>query len=120
LQTAPGFSLTNSAGTATVTVSSPTVTYDGNPHVVAVSTVPAGLEADIQIVYTDGVSAPVTCTATDSACGPVNAGSYAATATIIDNPNYGGAGSGTLTIERKATMIVFDTLTFVYSGGMHA
>ncbi|TCS98193.1 MBG domain-containing protein [Pseudofulvimonas gallinarii] len=114
------FALTNTQGTATVTVSDVTAVYNGAPHAVSLSTDPAGLEADVQIVYTDASSVVVaTCAATAPACGPDNAGTYIATATIVDNPNYGGTGSGTLTINRAATTIVFAPLSFEYNGSTH-
>lgn len=118
---ATAFALTNTQGTATVAVSSPTVTYDGSPHAVTVTTTPSGLEDDVQIVYTQGMTTVATCAATDSACGPVNAGVYTATATIVGNPNYTGSGTGTLTIQRAATTIEFlpNAPSFVYDGNAH-
>ena len=116
-----GFALTNTQGTATVTVASASVTYDGNPRAVTVGTTPAGLESDVQIVYTQGAATVATCAATATGCGPVNAGVYTATATIVGNDNYTGSGTGTLTIMRAPTTIEFqpDPLTFVYDGNTH-
>ena len=116
------FALENTQGTATVAVTSPTVIYDGSPKRVVVTATPAGLEGDVQIVYTQGVTTVATCAATDLACGPVNAGVYTATATIVGNPNYAGSGTGTLTINRASTTIEFqpDPLSFVYNGSTHA
>lgn len=121
LSPAAVFALTNTQGTAVVNVTSPTVTYDAAPHAVVVTTVPPGLEGDVEIVYTDtGNSVIATCAAVGPGCGPVDAGVYVATATIVDNPNYTGSGAGTLTIERAATTIVFEPLDFVYDAGTHA
>ncbi len=114
------FALTNTQGTATVTVTDATVTYDTDPHAVAVTTVPGGLEGDVEIVYTQGMTTVATCAATATDCGPVDAGAYTATATIVGNPNYAGAGIGTLTIERAPTTIVFAPLSMAYDGNAHA
>ena len=114
------FALTNTMGTATITVTDATVTWDGNVHAVGVATTPAGLEGSVQVVYSQGATTVATCTATDTACGPANAGTYAVTATLVD-PNYAGSGSGTLTILRAPTTIEFqpDPLTFVHDGSSH-
>ena len=114
------FTLTNTQGTATVTVADATVAYSGASHSVAVTTAPAGLEGDVQIVYSQGATTVATCAATDAGCGPVNAGTYTATATVVGNPNYAGSGSGTLTITRAASTIAFDPLSFEYNGATHA
>jgi len=116
------FALANTQGTATVDVASATVTYDGGPHALAVATDPVGLEGDVQVVYTQGATTVATCAAGAPGCGPVGAGSYTATATIVGNPNYAGSGSGTLVIEPAATTIEFqpDPLSFVYDGTVHA
>ncbi|MBN8726324.1 MAG: right-handed parallel beta-helix repeat-containing protein [Xanthomonadales bacterium] len=92
------FNLTNTMGTATVTVTGGSFVFDGQPHPVVVVTDPAGLESDVQVVYTDAASATITCVATDAACGPVAPGSYDAVATISGNPNYSGSGNGSVTI----------------------
>lgn len=115
------FALENTQGTATITLIDPAPTYDGNPHAVAVTTTPSGLEGDVQIVYTQGMTTVATCAATNPACGPVNAGVYTATATIVGNPNYTGSGTGTLTIQRAATTIEFlpNAPSFVYDGNAH-
>lgn len=122
LTTNPAFSLTNDQGTATVTVTSPSVTYDGSPHAVGVTTTPGGLEGDVQIVYTVGMTTVTTCAATAPNCGPVDAGTYTAIATIVGNPNYVGSGVGTLVINRANTTIEFvpDPANFVYDGNTHA
>lgn len=68
---------------ATVSLSNLSQTYDGAPKPVTVSTTPA--VQGVSILYA-GSSTP-----------PVNAGSYAVSATVVD-PNYQGTASGTLVI----------------------
>ena len=114
------FTLTNTQGTAVVTVTDVTVTYDGQPHAVAVSTDPAGLEVDAQVTYHDASNTVVaTCDATDAACGPVSAGVYTATATLSGNPNYSGSGTGTLTIDHAVGTVEWLQTSFVYDGNLH-
>ena len=72
-----------SKAVATVALSGLTQTYTGTPQAVTVTTTPAGLS--VSITY-DGATTP-----------PVNHGSYAVAATVND-PNYTGSASGTLTI----------------------
>ena len=69
--------------TATVTVNTISVAFDGQPHSVTASTNPSGL--------------PVSLTYNGSATPPTQPGVYAVVATIQD-PNYQGSGNGTLTI----------------------
>jgi hypothetical protein len=75
--------LTIGKATASVSVVSATVPYDGTPKTVSVSTVPAGLT--VSVTY-NGSPTP-----------PTAPGSYAVVATVQD-ANYAGSGSGTLTI----------------------
>jgi pectin methylesterase-like acyl-CoA thioesterase len=70
--------------TATITVDSPVYSYDGTPKPVTVATDPAGL--NIEVTYNGSASAPI------------EPGTYAVAATIVD-PNYQGTASGTLTIR---------------------
>jgi len=95
------------------------VTYDGNPHGVTISTTPAGL--DWTVVYTDSGNAVVaTCTSSDPpACGPVNAGSYTATASIDAGQGYAGSGVATLVIERAVGNVQFGSTNFVFDGTAH-
>jgi predicted outer membrane repeat protein len=88
-----------SRASATVTLSSLEQTYDGQPKPVAVTTDPAGLS--VSVTY-DG-----------SADVPAGAGSYAVVATV-DDLNYKGSGSGTLTVQPKAASVAPDTGTKVY------
>ncbi len=75
---------------ATVTLGNLTQTYDGQPKAVTVTTDPAGLK--VEVTY-NGSAAP-----------PVNAGSYAVVATI-NEANYQGSASGTLTINKRAASV---------------
>ncbi|TAE73711.1 MAG: hypothetical protein EAZ65_06455, partial [Verrucomicrobia bacterium] len=69
---------------ATIQLSDLTQTYDGSPKSVSSSTTPAGLA--VAVSY-DGSSTP-----------PAEIGSYAVNATIED-PNYEGSATGSLTIQ---------------------
>ena len=93
--------LTVNKATATVTLSSLTATYTGASQGISFSTEPAGLA--VHLTY-DGNSG-----------APVNAGSYAIVATV-DDPNYLGSASGTLTIAPAAANVALGGLTQVYNG----
>lgn len=75
--------LTINKATATVTLSNLTQTYDGNPKAVTVTTAPSGLKT--AVTYGGSLTAPS------------DFGSYAVVATI-DEANYQGTASGTMTI----------------------
>jgi hypothetical protein len=100
------YSATDAAGntitaTRTVTVESPELvsaevilsgmnqTHDGNEKKVTVRTDPDGLS--VMVTYTDSEGSPV--------ANPTNAGSYTVNATI-DDANYKGTATGTLTIKK--------------------
>jgi uncharacterized repeat protein (TIGR01451 family) len=87
---------------ATITLDTPTLdaTYDGSPHAVTASTVPAGLS--YAVTY-DGSPTP-----------PTNAGSYAVVASITDDCCE-GTTSGTLTIHKATGTVTFDNLTYTGS-----
>lgn len=74
---------------ATLTLGSLNARYDGTPKAVTALTVPAGLN--------------VTLTYNGSTTAPVYPGTYAVTATI-DDANYEGTASGTLTVGITATV----------------
>jgi hypothetical protein len=80
-------SLTINKTSATVTLSNLSQTYDGTAKSASASTNPAGLS--------------VSTTYNGSPASPISAGSYSVAATI-NNTNYSGSASGTLTIA-KAT-----------------
>jgi len=71
-------------GTAQVTLENLSQTYNGSPRSVSVTTNPAGLKVDV--------------TYGGSTTAPTNPGSYAVAATVND-VNYNGSASGTMTIS---------------------
>lgn len=86
---------------ATITLSSLTQTYDGTPKSATATTNPSGLAVNVS--YAGGGT-------------PVNAGSYAVTATLAD-PNYTATpATGTLVIQPAAATVTLTNLAFVYDG----
>ncbi|MBX3737952.1 MAG: immunoglobulin domain-containing protein [Candidatus Didemnitutus sp.] len=79
-------------------------TYTGSAHAASATTTPAGLT--VSLTY-DG-----------SAAAPVNAGSYAVAASV-DDANYTGSASGTLTIAPATATISLGGLSYVYDGSAH-
>ncbi|NCA81113.1 MAG: hypothetical protein EOM72_00005, partial [Opitutae bacterium] len=77
---------------ASVTLGGLSQTYDGAPKSATVSTDPAGLA--VVIAY-DGLAE-----------APVNAGSYAVAAAVVD-ANYEGSANGTLAVEKANQSIAF-------------
>ncbi|MBS0631647.1 MAG: hypothetical protein JSS11_07010 [Verrucomicrobia bacterium] len=105
---AANYAITPASGTLTITKAVATValgslaqTYNGSAKVATVTTVPAGLSATY--TYDGGSTAPV------------NAGSYAVVATI-NNANYTGTASGTLTIAKAVATVTLGSLAQTYSG----
>ncbi|MBI5688643.1 MAG: immunoglobulin domain-containing protein [Verrucomicrobia bacterium] len=94
-------SLNISPAPATVTLGGLTATYDGSPKPVTVTTSPAGL--------------PVAVTYNGSSSAPANAGSYGVSA-VVSNPNYVGAASGTLVIQKATATIALSGLQQTYTG----
>ena len=88
-------------GTATVSVEGLAATYDGTAKSVVVTTAPAGLPVDI--AYDGGVAAPT------------DAGTYAVSVTVND-PNYAGSATGTLTIAKAAAEVTLGNLAVTYDG----
>jgi hypothetical protein len=86
--TAATFTLTNTAGTATVTLGDLAQTYSGLPEAVTVTTVPAGLSTSV--------------TYNGSTTVPTAAGSYPVIATVTGG-NYVGSKSGTLTVTKAGS-----------------
>ncbi len=80
--------------TATVTLSGLTQAYDGSPRIVTATTAPAGLAVDITY---DGSATP-----------PTEVGSYAVSA-VVNEINYTGSASGTLTVEAASPEVSFET-----------
>jgi sugar lactone lactonase YvrE len=77
---------------ATVMLSNLSQTYTGSPLSATAATTPAGLA--VSLTYNGSTTAPTA------------AGSYAVIATI-NNPDYSGSASGTLTIAKATTAITF-------------
>lgn len=77
---------------AQVELTALTLTFDGTPRAVTVTTDPAGL--NVVITY-DGAAEP-----------PVNAGSYAVRATVVDE-TYSGMATGTLVVQPASATILF-------------
>lgn len=98
--------MTVAQASGTVSLSDLAWTYDGAAHQATVTTVPAGL--------------PVTVTYDGAATLPVDAGSYAVTATV-DHPDFVGSASGVLTIAPKTLTLALSNLgPHTYDGLPHA
>ena len=93
--------ITVNQATATVTLGNLSQIYNGSPRNATVTTNPAGLATTL--TYNGGVSAPV------------NVGAYAVFATI-NNANYAGTASGTLTISRATATLILGDLNQAYDG----
>jgi hypothetical protein len=89
---------------ATVTLGTLSFTYDGSAKATTATTSPAGLSVDITY---DG-----------SPTAPTNAGSYAVSATI-NNANYEGSATGTLTIDKANANCSISGFAGVYNGAAH-
>lgn len=100
--------LTISKGTASISLSSLTHTYDGAAKSATYITNPAG--KTVVIEYRQGGTL---------VGNPVNAGSYDVTATVSDN-NYQGSATATLTINKAWVTINYGNLTHTYSGTVKA
>jgi uncharacterized repeat protein (TIGR01451 family) len=100
-------------GSATVTLSNLSQTYDGTPKSATATTNPAGL--NVTITYTPVPGAP---RSPKVAGGPTNAGSYTVQATI-DDPNYEGSASDTLVIAKANATINVSGYTGDYDGNPH-
>ncbi len=80
-----------------------TQTYDGTVKTLSANTSPAGLS--LLYSFSEG----------GIATSPVNAGSYTVTA-IVNDANYQGSGTTTLTIDPAALTVVADDETMTYDG----
>src|SRR5947208_18523 len=95
--------MTITQGTATLTLSNLTQTYDGSPKAVIVTTTPGGLSG-VSITYNG------------SATAPTNAGSYPVVASL-NHPLYTASNAtGTLTINKAAATLTLSNLTQTYDG----
>jgi len=100
--------LTVDKATATVTLSNlGPYTYDGTAKAASATTTPSGL--NVNIAYSQGGN---------SVANPTNAGSYDVVATVND-ANYQGSKSGTLTIDKADATIDVNGYTGVYDGNAH-
>ncbi len=90
---------------ATVNLAGLSVTYDGRPHAVTATTVPANL--------------PVSITYAGSATPPTDAGSYAVVCTVTGG-TYTGSATSTLVIARANATLSLSGLSAVYDGQAHA
>jgi hypothetical protein len=91
--------------TATVTLSGLSATYDGNPHAATATTTPNSLK--------------VTFTYNGSSTAPINADSYMVVGTI-DDANYKGSATNTLTIRKATATVALSNLSATYDGNPHA
>ncbi len=92
---------------ATVTLSGLSSTYSGSPITVSAKTNPEGLK--VNIAYSQA-GKPVT--------SPINAGSYEVTV-AIDDAQYQGTVTGTLTIAKRNPTIDVRGWSGTYTGGAH-
>lgn len=90
-----------SNGVAEITLSGLNAVYDGEPKEVTATTEPDGL--NVEITY-DGSQDP-----------PVDAGSYSVNA-FVNDINYGGSVTATLTIEKQTAAVTLTDLTAVFDG----
>ncbi len=88
-------------GSAAVTLTGLSQTFDGTAKNAGATTEPAGLT--VNLTY-DG-----------SAIAPSNAGSYAVTGTVSD-ANYAGSATGTLMVAKAAATVSLSGLYYVYDG----
>ncbi|GAA0894041.1 hypothetical protein GCM10009122_37210 [Fulvivirga kasyanovii] len=87
--------------TATVTLGTTSVVYNGSPQSATATTTPIGLSVDFTY---DG-----------SGTAPTNVGTYALEATIND-ANYEGSASGTFEITKATATVTLGTTSVVYNG----
>lgn len=99
-QSAP-YSFAVAKAAATIALTGTNQTYDGSPRVVSATTAPPGLAT--VLTYDGGSSVPV------------NAGTYSVVGTI-DDPNFAGSTSGTLTVDKAIAGIALANLAQVYDG----
>jgi regulation of enolase protein 1 (concanavalin A-like superfamily) len=97
--------LTVARGVASVLLSDLNPVYDGSSKSVTVTTVPAGLA--VEVAYGG------------NSILPVAAGTYAVTATVVDE-HYRGSVEGTLEIARAPAKVTLSNLSHVYDGSAKA
>jgi hypothetical protein len=94
---------------AAVALSALSQAYNGTARAVTVTTAPAGLAVEVSYVGVAGTSYGPTATP------PVNAGSYAVVAAVIQ-AGYQGAASGTLVVMKAPATVFLRNLTQLYDG----
>jgi autotransporter-associated beta strand protein len=99
--TSATLTVTITKGAASVALGALAHTYDGEPKPATATTSPAGL--------------PVVLTYNGSGTPPTNAGTYAVVATIQD-ANYAGSATATLTIAKAVATVTLDNLRLYYDG----
>lgn len=97
--------LTVTKATATVALDNLAATYDGAAHAATATTAPGGLSVGL--------------TYNGSTAAPTNAGDYAVVATIND-ANYAGTATGTLSIAKAAATVSLAGLGQTYTGTLLA
>ncbi len=97
------------ASQSTISIASPTVTFNGTPQTVTVTTTPPGLPFTLSYNGVGGTSYG------PSSTPPTNAGSYIVRATVTES-NYAGTASGTLTILRAQAELMISGLSVVANG----
>lgn len=90
---------------ASLTIGATSQVYDGTARPVTVTTAPPGLAVDV--------------TYNGSASAPTNAGTYNVVATVND-ANYAGTASATLTVARASAGIVLSNLNQTHNGAPRA
>jgi MBG domain/CARDB len=95
---------------ATVTLSNLTYTYDGNQHAATATTNPVSLT--VVLTYTGATYGP-------TQTPPTNAGNYTVDA-VVNDSNYQGSATATLTINRANATVTLSNLNFTYDGSPHA
>jgi trimeric autotransporter adhesin len=103
--------ITVSKATATIALTNTVQTYTGSPLAVTATTTPAALST-VTIAYT-GTGGT---TYGPSTTPPTNVGTYAVSATL-NNANYTGSQSGTLTITKANQTITFTGLPATVNSG---
>src|SRR5205807_4070117 len=92
-------------GTATLSLSNLSYTYDGTPKSASVTTTPAGLSG-------------VSVTYNGSGTAPANAGSYAVVASLTNDDYQATNATGTLVIDKASstTTVTFEAGPYTYRG----
>ncbi|HET7034120.1 MAG TPA: MBG domain-containing protein [Thermomicrobiaceae bacterium] len=98
---------TISPAQATITITDPQVTYDGDGHAATIEAPSTGYSVTYTLHNTNTTIA-----------NPTNAGTYDVTVTMTD-PNYSGSQPGTLTIKKANAQIAVTGYGVTYDGNPH-